>query len=361
MQNVPLQPPAPQAASAITSAITGPLSISELLDRTFRVLRARLGLLALTVAVVLAPLGVVMALFTGRFMVGYIGMMDALIGAAEEGDPALMSELVTDVAGYFGLVGLLMLLNILATSLTNLAVTFHIHSFLHGGALRVGEALRLAWRRFLPAIGMSLVQFIAIGGATLVAVLAVAVAFATVAVLFGVGAVLGEESSAGTIFMIGVVFVVVVGYLVAILLALVPMAYLGARWAVATPGLALEGLGPLAALGRSWALTRRRFLHTFGFVALLTILNFLVISLPLSVMQQIVLLLFPAQIPLVISLSAGVSYLINLLWQPLYATGMVLLYYDLRVRAESYDLALRVQQMEAEQTEAAQRANVAGM
>ncbi|HXF64498.1 MAG TPA: hypothetical protein VNK95_22905, partial [Caldilineaceae bacterium] len=316
--------------------------------------------LALTVAVVLAPLGVVMALFTGRFIVGYMGLADVLISASAQSDPALMNEVVTDVAGYFVLIGLVMLLHILATSLTNLAVTFHIHTFLHGGALRVGEALRLAWRRFLPAIGMSLVQAVAIGGTTLAAVVAVVIAFAVVALLFGVGAALGEGSSAGAIFMIGAIFVVLAGYLAAILLALAPMAYLGARWAVATPGLALEAFGPLAALGRSWALTRRRFFHTFGFVALLTILNLLVISLPLSVMQQIVLLIVPGQAPLVISLSAGVSYLINLLWQPLYATGMVLLYYDLRVRAESYDLALRVEQMEAEQLEA-ERAKAAGV
>lgn len=343
MQDLPLQPPTPQVA------ITGPLSISELLDRTFRILRARLGVLALTVAVVLVPLGLMMALLTGRFLVGYMGLMDAFISAAEQDDPSLMSEMVTDVAGYAGIMVLLALLNLLATALTNLAVAFHVHAFLHGNALRVGEALRLAWRRFLPAIGMSVVQAIAIGGATLVMVLVVGIAFAALALLFGLGALLGEESNTGTVFMIGVFFVILVGYLVAILLALVPMAYLGTRWAVATPGLALETLGPLAALGRSWALTRRRFFHTFGFVALLTILNLLVISLPLSVLQQIMLIFFSDQAPLVLSLSAGVSYLINLVWQPLFATGMVLLYYDLRVRAESYDLALRVEQMEVEQ------------
>jgi hypothetical protein len=65
-------------------------------------------------------------------------------------------------------------------------------------------------------------------------------------------------------------------------------------------------------------------------------------------MQQIAVILMPSQLALITVISTSVSYLLNLFYQPFYATGIVLFYYDLRVRAEAYDVALRVAALEAE-------------
>jgi hypothetical protein len=46
--------------------------------------------------------------------------------------------------------------------------------------------------------------------------------------------------------------------------------------------------------------------------------------------------------------SSGLGIIGGVLWAPLAAVAVVLLYYDLRVRKESYDLALRVERLEAE-------------
>ena len=51
---------------------------------------------------------------------------------------------------------------------------------------------------------------------------------------------------------------------------------------------------------------------------------------------------------LIMIMSTVAGYLLNLIYQPFYATGVVMYYYDLRVRAEAYDVALRVEALEAE-------------
>jgi hypothetical protein len=56
----------------------------------------------------------------------------------------------------------------------------------------------------------------------------------------------------------------------------------------------------------------------------------------------------PGQIALMAVISTLASYVLNLFYQPFYATGIMLFYYDLRVRAEAYDVALRVAALEAE-------------
>ena len=42
----------------------------------------------------------------------------------------------------------------------------------------------------------------------------------------------------------------------------------------------------------------------------------------------------------------GIAYFFNVLWYPFLVSALVLLYYDLRIRAESYDLEFRISQME---------------
>jgi hypothetical protein len=47
-------------------------------------------------------------------------------------------------------------------------------------------------------------------------------------------------------------------------------------------------------------------------------------------------------------LSTALGQLVTIVWLPLQVVAMVLLYYDLRVRAESYDLALQIEQLETQ-------------
>ena len=52
-----------------TYPFSRPLSLGDLLDRTFRVYRARFGVLTLTAAVLLVPVGLITGALTGQFMI----------------------------------------------------------------------------------------------------------------------------------------------------------------------------------------------------------------------------------------------------------------------------------------------------
>src|SRR4051812_48180789 len=97
-------------------AITGPLSIADLLDRAFRALRARFGILILSAAVVLIPLGLVTALLSGRFMTGYF---DLILFTFMNPDTAQLEaeQFLGNVLGYFGAIMLIAILSIFGSTL----------------------------------------------------------------------------------------------------------------------------------------------------------------------------------------------------------------------------------------------------
>jgi hypothetical protein len=331
------------------AAISGPLTIADLLDRTFRALRARLGVLMLSAAIVMVPIGVVTALLTGRFLTGYFDLLEFTLSTPESAD-LVLEEFFGDFLGYFGGIMLLSLFSVLGTTLVNLMTIYHIDRFLHGATSTVDEGLRVALRRLLPMIGMQIVQFLIIGLVTLGVALAVGVILFVIILVFGgIFSMLDNgNNAASVILIIGIVLVFLVGYLLLIVLMLAPAAFYMARWLAAGPSLLIERLGPIQSLRRSWELTRGRLWRGVLYVVLLAIFSGLVISLPLVVTQQIAIIAFPTQMALIMIMSTVAGYLLNLIYQPFYATGVVMYYYDLRVRAEAYDVALRVTALEAE-------------
>ena len=131
-------------------------------------------------------------------------------------------------------------------------------------------------------------------------------------------------------------------------LALVPALYLSSRWLAALPGLVVEHWGPREALRKSWQLTKGQVRRCLGYSLLLFLLNFLVLTLPFLLIQWVIVIVVPSgEVTLANTLSSAASAFAGIFWQPLYAAALVLFYYDLRVRREGYDLALRVGQLAA--------------
>ena len=130
-------------------------------------------------------------------------------------------------------------------------------------------------------------------------------------------------------------------------LILIPLLYLSLRWFVATAALIAEERGPLDSLRRSWRLSRGNVLRIFGYFILLSIIAGLVNILPAYLLEQIVPALLPTSAPgLGAGIFAAVSSLLYIISAPFLAGALVLFYYDLRVRGESYDLELRIAEME---------------
>ena len=334
-----------------TYPFSRPLSLGDLLDRTFRVYRARFGVLTLTAAVLLVPVGLITGALTGQFMISYVDFLEGLTTRSVSGAEVLFNEMALPAAGFVSVTMLLAVVGIVSNGLVSLAATRHVVDFLQGEDLSFWQGLQAAVSRLLPFLGMFLVRGFAMGVAALTVFLIVGIAlFLVIAVIGGAAVILGDIVSpdAGVVGMIGFVILACCGYVVALAVVFAPIVFLGARWIVAVPSLVAEQRGSVESLRRSWNLTAKNVWRCIGYALLLSILNLVVITIPVSIIQQLLGLLVPFSPSIILAISGALSSIFSVLWQPLYSAAIVLLYFDLRVRREDYDLLVRVQQLEAE-------------
>ena len=111
------------------------------------------------------------------------------------------------------------------------------------------------------------------------------------------------------------------------------------------PVVVFEKQEVLENLRRAWDLARRRFWWLLGFVFILNLFAQLVITGPAMVLNYVLLLLISPELSLDPNLlttlaTALVSLTLGLVYVPLQMTAQSLVYFDLRVRTEGFDLAL---------------------
>ena len=134
------------------------------------------------------------------------------------------------------------------------------------------------------------------------------------------------------------------GVICASIFLLIPGVYLYVAWSVAIPVLLAENLRGTKALGRSRALVRGRFWPCLGVLALSFLLQFIVLFAIIFVLAAIVdttgndtLLFFEQSISTLIS---------NTLVLPFQIAVTTVLYIDLRVRKEGFDVQLMASALE---------------
>jgi hypothetical protein len=138
-----------------------------------------------------------------------------------------------------------------------------------------------------------------------------------------------------------VIFVLqLVGLIIAFVALIIPGIWLYASWSVQTPALMLEGLGPWRALGRSRRLVRGRWWPVAGVVLLMHI----AVGVLSAAIQALLSGLdgfssHPGLVSAVITVVLG-SIVAAVVTQPVVAAITTVLYYDLRVRKEGFDLQL---------------------
>lgn len=124
--------------------------------------------------------------------------------------------------------------------------------------------------------------------------------------------------------------------LVGLALAFAATFFLAASWMVSPAIATLEGLGPIASLRRSWSLSSGNRWRILGLMTLLLILQF--------VLSALISLLLVASIAadegVQLAVQQGVNLLTTIAWAPVYWGTFAVLYYDLRVRKEAFDLQL---------------------
>lgn len=250
------------------------LSVGELLDKAFRLYRSHFLTLIGITALLTIP-----------------GMLLEILAAALWQSIQVMN----------------ILQNLIFGILMNAALITAISSFyLTQPATSIQQALRLGAKRYLSILGSSLLMGLAMA-APLILILIFALARSIVLTL------------------------------ISYLGLLVFMVFLSNRWGLSHQAILLEGKGAVDGLQRSWTLTQKYFWRVLGTSTAAGLIVSLVTSLPTFSLSALTRSL---SIPLTqaLILNAVFSQLLAALITPFSVAVSVLIYYDLRIRAEAFDL-----------------------
>lgn len=259
-----------------------PLDLLDILDETFRVYRGSFALFA-AVSVILAIPSAILALGIGSYHV-----FSYFLNALQQAGPTRPPQ------ADFGMNSSLSLLQyplIVATmpfqiGLPVIAAT----ELMLGGRPTVASVFRQTLRSYLPLLGLGLIILIGV--------------FLPLSCVIGI-----------------------------------PLAaWLGPRLSIAAPALFVERIGLGAALDRSWQLTRGAWTRTVAVIIVAylgtVVVQFAIVPIPVGVVALIPALGNDLRAALFLTIGTVVSQLA----QPLVGIGVSVLYFDLRVRREAFDL-----------------------
>lgn len=317
-----------------------PLGLGEILGAATRIYRDRPRIVLTISAAVFAVAFVLTVIISGASFVPLAGSLEAAIetpdasvgvtGDVVSGLPTIFASLASG------------LLTMIAVQLVTVAVAPLALGQATERPLSDGEAWQAVRRR---------------GGAAVLAGLLLSLAMMlALAVLGGLGALPLALTGEATWWT-------VVPLLLGILASAGLMLWLWARTALVTPAIAIEGLGPIAGLRRSFQLTAGQRLWRVLGISLLLALLASVVSQTISsvtgvvgmiayvgilVGSQMSQLLLGMIVLLVITMLG--AYVASLLAQPFLAAGATALYADQRMRHEAWDVELtrRAQQARAD-------------
>lgn len=266
-----------------TGVTLRPLGIGDILDRSFKLYTQNFALFAGIYALTLVPAALVQIL---------VAM------SLNPRSPASFAlyALVSVVAGLAQLVPYTALIH--AVSMRSL-----------GRAVTIGEAYSCGFSRLLPLLGSSII----------VGILATLPAFTIIGIIASV--------------------------------------FLYVRWGLFAQTSVIEQAGVRGALSRSWTLTKGFWWKTFLTMLLLLILLSVVSGVLSSILLAIVAAfgfsvgggleaMFGLGTGIPSAANIAISALSTMIASPLLTIGATLLYYDLRVRKEGYDLELMAQELD---------------
>ncbi len=296
-----------------------PMGLGDLLDAVIRLYRGHFGLMVRIGAVVYVPLGVIYVVSSALLFAGLDMEIDA-----ESPYPSYDTELV--LAGAIGMT-LFFLLFWLTVPLVQGAVAKAIAEVYLGREATVGSAYGFALRRWPTLIAVAF-----LGGIITTAVSVIVAAPAVPLIISSGLPVTGEWTTNAIVAVALAFFLVVVGVHAA--MALGVRLYFAALVAV------LEEEGAIRSLVRSWELTTGHFWRVL--LALLVLALFVSVGVMILIVpaQLITAVVGIASMALAQSLNGAFQALTQVVLQPIQSVGAVLLYYDLRMRKEGFDLVM---------------------
>lgn len=300
-----------------------PMDIGSIIDRTFKLYRNNFAAMILftlliggTASFIISLLSLGSSAFQTNSLFGdiYSGLMngepiDNILSDFQGSSSAAQSVISSMVAG-----------------LLSLLVSVFITPFVHGGVILVtldvchgrqeksrawfSKTLKLYWKM----VGTQFAAFV-------VALIFIIALMIPVVILLVV-TIIGSNYDSGILYAVILIILVIV-----IMLA---MLFSLPYFALIFPVAIHEDKFGFKAMGRTWQLFRRRFWKSIGLVLLVAV----IVSV-LSSVIELITVLFP---PLISTIS---SVVVNALLTPVSAIAVTLLYLDIRMTVEGYDLELR--------------------
>jgi hypothetical protein len=267
-----------------------PLSIGEVLDAGFRLLRHRFGTLMLSVLAVGVPLSIARTITLASTNPDWYD-----VNAIQYGDPPTEA-----VVGFWVSVAIVLL-----GAMMSIAACFRVISAAYlGEPVKASRSIAAGVRR-IPAL---------------------VVAFVVLSVLFFI------------LFAISVKIFVTAPLWI----------FLAVKWSLTSPVIVAEKAGPFRAMRRSWQLTRDNWWRSFTVLLVMTVITLVLFFAFVYAVNWVLFSLDSiSEIALATLDTAYIVALLALLY-PLSASILAVLYYDTRVRNEGFDLQLLAQSIGGE-------------
>jgi len=165
-------------------------------------------------------------------------------------------------------------------------------------------------------------------------------------------AYLGEEAAAGPSLRYGLsrLLPLIVAYIalsicvgIGFVLLIVPGVFLAVKWCVTFAAIVSERAGPFQGMGRSWSLTQGHWWRTCGTLFVLTLISFVLYFLVIAGLGGLIAANEDMSEVTYAVLSTALTIILLAILYPLLASIITVIYYDLRVRNEGFDLQLLAQ------------------
>ena len=271
-----------------------PLNIGEVLDVAIKIYWRHALTLFKIVAIVVVPLNVLAYLIFASAFPELV--LDASAGTLEPNEVPVDS--VDDLWAFFAGIFVLLLVYFIGSTLANAACFKAVGDAYLGQQPDWKESLRFAGARLLSLMWVVILYFV----------------------------------------------VVAVGVVACIL----PGIWIAVAWSLAIPALLTEGVRGGTALNRSYGLVRGRWWATFGALFLAQLLAGLVAQIATFAFQALTFTDLAANVALSLALNTVATIVSSIITTPFMAAILTVLYFDLRVRKEGFDLELLAQRIGAE-------------
>ncbi|HEY0737601.1 MAG TPA: hypothetical protein VGD69_21965 [Herpetosiphonaceae bacterium] len=305
------------------------LSLGDLLDESFRLYRSNFITFVAITALIMVPYSLISLVMQWPLQTQLTELQNQPSGSNPFGTQSPFAIMGQFFFWYAILIVVSLLYTVVFQPLLEGALAHSIAQRYLSREIGVGSSFGMALRhapaligaRLIPVLIGALFAGIFIGGGMLLAGVII-------------GQSINEEfnpDSFGAIIGLGML-----GFAVAAALTLIGLALM-LRIMFTSQAVIVENAGPLQALMRSWRLTQGSFWRILGYAALIWLMVSFLAALPASAIGFFAGLTgLDPRIQLVLNTSAGA--ILNVIATPFSMIAYTLLYFDLRVRNEGFDL-----------------------